>query len=567
MLRMTNNPTIRRRTADNLAALPSSLHPVLRRVYAGRGIFNPAELSLDFNSLLPPTLKGLPEACAELSEALRSGRKIVIAGDYDADGATSTALAVSTLRSLGGELDFVVPDRFKMGYGLSPELVHEAIKADAQVLVTVDCGIASHAGVAAARAKGLRVIITDHHLPGATLPDAHAIVNPNCPGEDFPSKNLAGVGVMFYLLTALRAHLRTQGWFGARPEPNLADGLDLVALGTVADVVRLDHNNRILVAQGLRRIRAGRARPGINALLQVAGRALESVSAADLGFAAGPRLNAAGRLTDMRLGIRCLLAQTDAEALPLAQELDRLNRERRDVQGRMEEGALELATDNAAVGVCLFDESWHEGVVGLVASRIKEKLHRPAIAFARAQQAGMLKGSARSIKGLHVRDALAAVDAQCPGLIERFGGHAMAAGLSLRESNLDLFAAAYDAVCRQALDDAALEHAIETDGELADGEFTLDTVRALEQGGPWGQGCAEPCFDGEFSISSARIVGEDHVRYQLRSAGGQALLAIHFRGAEQMASSGKMRAVFRPGINRYGGTEQLQLQITALLPT
>ncbi len=559
-------PVLRRRVSSNVDALPSQLHPVLRRVYAGRGITHPAELSLDFPSLLPPTLKGLPEACAELAEALRAKHKIVIAGDYDADGATSTALAVSTLRALGGELDFVVPDRFRMGYGLSPELVQEAVKAGAQVLVTVDCGIASHAGVAAARAQGLRVIITDHHLPGPTLPDAQAIVNPNCAGEEFPSKNLAGVGVMFYLLTALRAHLRAQGWFRERAEPNLAEGLDLVALGTVADVVRLDHNNRILISQGLRRIRAGRARPGINALLRVAGRSLETVSAADLGFAAGPRLNAAGRLTDMRFGIRCLLAQTDEEALPLAQELDRLNRERRDLQGQMEEGALELAAGNAAVGVCLFDARWHEGVVGLVASRIKEKLHRPVIAFARAQESGVLKGSARSIAGLHVRDALAAVDAQNPGLIERFGGHAMAAGLSLRESNLTQFAAAYDAVCRQWLDPAALEHVIETDGELGDGEFTLDTVRALEQGGPWGQGCPEPCFDGEFGISGMRIVGENHVRYQLRTRAGQPLPAIHFRGAERAVKSGKLNLVYRPGINRYNGDEQLELQVIELLP-
>lgn len=559
-------PVLRRRVSSNVDALPSQLHPVLRRVYAGRGITNPAELPLDLPSLLPPTLKGLPEACAELAEALGAMRKIVIAGDYDADGATSTALAVSTMRSLGADVDFVVPDRFRMGYGLSPELVQEAIEAGAQVLVTVDCGIASHAGVAFARAQNLRVIITDHHLPGPTLPEAHAIVNPNCAGEEFPSKNLAGVGVMFYLLTALRAYLREQRWFDGRTEPKLSEGLDLVALGTVADLVRLDHNNRILIAQGLRRIRAGRARPGINALLQVAGRSLETVSAADLGFAAGPRLNAAGRLTDMRIGIRCLLAQTEDEALPLAQELDRLNRERRDLQGQMEAAALDLSAENAAVGVCLFDAGWHEGVVGLVASRIKEKLHRPAIAFARAQQAGMLKGSARSIAGLHVRDALAAVDAQNPGLIERFGGHAMAAGLSLRESNLARFSAAYDAVCRQWLDQAALEHAIDTDGELDDGEFTLDTVRALEQGGPWGQGCPEPCFEGVFLVANARIVGETHVKYQLRTAHGQTLPAIHFRGAEQMVKSGQIRLAYRPSINRYNGQEQFELQVNALLP-
>lgn len=557
---------IRRRAANAAAALPESLHPVLRRIYASRGITQPGDLSLDLKSLLPPTLGGLPEACAELARALSEKLKVVIAGDYDADGATSTALAVSTLRAFGAEVDFVVPDRFRMGYGLSPELVEEAIKAGAQVLVTVDCGIASHAGVAAARELGLRVVITDHHLPGPDLPQAHAIVNPNCAGEEFPSKHLAGVGVMFYLLMALRSHLREQGWFKDRAEPNLAEGLDLVALGTVADMVRLDHNNRILVAQGLRRIRSGRARPGIAALLKVAGRNLETVSASDLGFAAGPRLNAAGRLTDMRLGIRCLLAQTEAEAQPLAQELDRLNRERRHLQGQMEEGALDLATGNSDVGVCLFDARWHEGVVGLVASRLKEKLHRPVIAFARAQEAGLLKGSARSIAGLHIRDVLAAVDAQHPGLIERFGGHAMAAGLSLRESNLKIFSGAYDALCRQWLDEAALEQVIETDGELAQDEVTPEMVQALEQGGPWGQGCPEPRFDGAFEVAGARVVGEFHVKYQLRSGAGQALPAIHFRGLEQLTQSGRVHLVYRPSLNRYQGSEQLELLVENLLP-
>ncbi|MCI0750099.1 MAG: single-stranded-DNA-specific exonuclease RecJ, partial [Nevskiales bacterium] len=522
------------------------------------------ELSLDLKSLLPPTLAGLPEACVELITALREKHRIVIAGDYDADGATSTALAVSTLRLLGADVDFVVPDRFKMGYGLTPGLVQAALAAGAKVLVTVDCGIASHAGVAAARGSGLRVIITDHHLPGPELPSAHAIVNPNCPGDPFPSKHLAGVGVMFYLLMALRARLREQNGFQDRSEPNLSDGLDLVALGTVADMVRLDHNNRILVAQGLRRLRAGRSRPGINALLQAAGRTLERTTAADLGFAAGPRLNAAGRLTDMRLGIRCLLAQTAAEAEPLAQELDRLNRERRELESRMQEQALDHVAETEAVGVCLFDPGWHEGVVGLVASRIKERLHRPVIAFARAHEPGMLKGSGRTIAGLHIRDALAAIDAQHPGLIERFGGHAMAAGLSLRESNLDVFATAYNAFCRQWLDETALEQVIETDGELESGEFNLDMVRALEQGGPWGQGCPEPSFDGEFNVTAARFVGQDHVRYQLRARDGQALTAIHFRGAGQAVTAGPVRLVYRPVVNRYSGTEQFELQVAAL---
>lgn len=556
---------IRRRPRGNPEALPQDLPAVLRRVYASRGIESAAELDSSLESLLKPELDGLSKAVDLLEQALESGQKIIIAGDYDADGATSTALAVSTLRELGGTVDFCVPDRFRMGYGLSPELVDEQIAPQgARLLVTVDCGIASHAGVRAARRHGIPVVITDHHLPGPELPEADAIVNPNCAGDPFPSKHLAGVGVMFYLLGALRTHLRRRGWFDRREEPKLSVGLDLVALGTVADLVRLDRNNRVLVEQGLRRIRAGRARPGIQALLDASGRDAAQASAADLGFSIGPRLNAAGRLTDMALGIRCLLARTAEEAAPLAQELERLNRERRELQGQMEVAAVEMSGDNTATGVCLFDPAWHEGVVGLVASRMKEKLHRPVIAFARAQEAGMLKGSARSISGLHVRDALVAIDAGHPGLIARFGGHAMAAGLSLAESHLAQFSAAFDAVCRQALDEDALEQVLDSDGELDAGELTLETARALEAGGPWGQGFPEPLFEGSFEVESARIVGEVHVKYRLRSAGGERMSAIHFRGVEQMRSSGHARMVYRPVVSRWQG-EQLELQVQLLL--
>ncbi len=556
---------IRRRNPARADGLPATLHPVLRRVYAGRGIQSAEELETGLDRLLPPTLAGLEAACELLGSSLMARERIVICGDYDADGATSTALAVSTLRELGGDVDFCVPDRFRMGYGLSPELAEQAAATGARTLVTVDCGIASHAGVRAAKVLAMRVIITDHHLPGPDLPDADAIVNPNCGGDPFPSKHLAGVGVMFYLLTALRVHLRGKGWFDRRPEPRLSTGLDLVALGTVADLVRLDTNNRLLVGQGLRRIRAGQARPGIQALLQVAGRVPERVYASDLGFSVGPRLNAAGRLTDMRLGIQCLLAPDMASAQALATKLEQLNLERRDLQAKMEVSASDLAVDNVSVGVSLFDPGWHEGVVGLVASRMKEKLHRPVIAFARAQQAGMLKGSARSIPGLHIRDALVAVDAGSPGLINRFGGHAMAAGLSLAESRFEEFRTIFDQVCRAAVPASALERHIETDGELNEEEFSLETAQVLEQGGPWGQGFPEPLFDGLFSIESARVVGDVHVKYRLRTGGGKGVSAIHFRGLGAMRSSGQARFVYRPVISRWRG-EELEMQVQELLP-
>jgi single-stranded-DNA-specific exonuclease len=388
-------------------------------------------------------------------------------------------------------------------------------------------------------------------------------VNPNQPGCGFTSKNLAGVGVMFYLLSALRARLRDAGWFRDRAEPRLADFLDLVAVGTVADVVRLDHNNRILVAQGLARIRAKRARPGILALLQVAGRALESITSTDLGFAVGPRLNAAGRLDDMRLGIECLLSADDASALAMAQRLDTINRERREIEAQMRDDAMAMVDriDATTVGVSLFDPGWHEGIVGLVASRVKERLHRPAIAFARAQEAGVLKGSARSIAGLHIRDALAAVDAQCPGMITRFGGHAMAAGLTLPESRLEEFRQRFDAACRAWLDESALERFLETDGELSAPELALDTALALEQAGPWGQGFPEPLFDGRFEVMQAKLVGERHVRYRVRAPGAKTFEAIHFGGAEGRIEGGAVELAYRFGVNRYQGYETPELRV------
>lgn len=549
-------------------ALPDSLHPVLRRIYAGRGLTQAAQLSTDLRQLLiPGGLLGLGEAAAIVADAVRAGRRIVIAGDYDADGATGVALAVLGLRALGaGSVGYVVPDRFTMGYGLSRPLVELAAEQGAELLVTVDSGISSIAGAAAAKAIGLQLVITDHHLPGSAMPQADAIVNPNQPGCTFGSKNLAGVGVMFYLLSGVRAALRAAGWFVGRAEPLLADFLDLVAVGTVADVARLDHNNRILVAQGLARLRAGRMRPGLRAMLHCAGRDPARLTAMDLGFVLGPRINAAGRLDDIGIGIECLLADTEEAATPLAHALEQINRQRREITQQMTGEAEIMSIDTAAVGVCLFEESWHEGIVGLVASRLKERLHRPVIAFARAQQPGLLKGSARSISGLHIRDALAAVDAAHPGLIERFGGHAMAAGLSIREQDFPAFAQAFDACCAASLGADALQQRIETDGELSGAEMQVETAVQIENAGPWGQGFAEPSFENGFEVLEARPVGADqtHVKYRLRMPGHEVLSAIHFGGIEQMVSRGAVRAVYALGVNRYNDSERLDLRIAHL---
>jgi single-stranded-DNA-specific exonuclease len=559
-------PLIRRRPPGELEHLPSSLHPVLRRIYASRGV-GAAELNLDLRNLLSPLLlRGVDHACAILEDAIRSGRKIVIAGDYDADGATGTALGLLCLRAMAApQVDYVVPDRFRMGYGLSPALAELAAAKAAQVLVTVDNGIASIVGVARAKELGMQVIITDHHLAGAELPMADAIVNPNQPGCEFPSKHLAGVGVMFYLLLALRSRLRGSGWFKDRAEPNLADYLDLVALGTVADVVRLDYNNRVLVQQGLARIRAGRSRPGIRALLKVAGRGAARLTASDLGFVLGPRINAAGRLEDIRVGIECLISDSEESGLPLAHQLDQFNRDRRELEAQMRDEALGMVEGNAAVGVCLFDPAWHEGVVGLVASRVKDRLHRPAIAFARAQQSGLLKGSGRSIASLHLRDALVAVDTRHPGMIERFGGHAMAAGLTLPERHYQAFAECFDAVCRQWLDETALERVLETDGELRGEELSLETAHAVERAGPWGQGFSEPLFVGEFDVQAARMVGEQHVKYRLSVAGRAPIDAMHFGGLEQLVKQRTLRVAYGLGVNRYMDLESLQLRIQNVL--
>jgi single-stranded-DNA-specific exonuclease len=554
-------PRIERRAPGQPDALPPSLHPVLRRVYAARGVAGD-ELELDLRRLLGPDgLHGIAAAASRVADAIGAGEGIVIAGDYDCDGATGVATAVLGLRALGAaRVDYVVPDRFRMGYGLSPALAERAAQTGATLLITVDNGIASNAGVAQARSLGLSVVITDHHLAGAELPAADAIVNPNQPGCSFASKHLAGVGVMFYLLLAVRAQLRARGAFASRDEPRLVDLLDLVAIGTVADVVRLDHNNRVLVQQGLARIRAGRTRPGVQALLKLAGRDPQRLSATDLGFVLGPRINAAGRLDDIRTGIECLLAPDPETATPLAQQLDRFNRERREIEAQMRETALLLVADSEATGVCVFQDDWHEGIVGLVASKLKDRLHRPAFAFARAQEPGLLKGSGRSIPGLHLRDALVRIDTRHPGLLQRYGGHAMAAGLTIAEADYPAFAAAFDAVCRELLDDDALARVIYSDGELGADEFALATAQLLEQAGPWGQGFAEPLFEGTFRVLGHRVLKDAHVKYQLETPCG-VLPAMHFGGIEQLRSSGALHLTYRLSINRWRDTESLELVI------
>ncbi len=559
-------------------ALPPSLavaglHPVLARLYVARGIQQTQELDLSLERLLPPAaLKGMDAAVALLEKCLRTGQRILIVADFDADGATSCALSVRALRAMGArDVRYVVPNRFDYGYGLTPEIVAVAAHHHPDLLITVDNGISSVEGVRAAKTLGFRVLITDHHLPGTELPAADAIVNPNQPGDDFPSKNLAGVGVIFYVMLALRTQLRACGWFREQniPEPNLAHFLDLVALGTVADVVPLDHNNRILVAQGLKRINQGKACAGIRALLDVAGREQGSLAASDLGFVVAPRLNAAGRLTDMSLGIECLLTENEAAAFDMAHQLDTLNRERRSIEAGMQEQALaaldKLHLDgNLPHGLCLFDESWHQGVIGILASRIKDRVHRPVIAFAKASETE-IKGSARSVPGLHIRDALDAVAARHHGLLNKFGGHAMAAGLSLPRANFEIFRAAFSEEVARHLGAEDLTGQVLTDGELPAECMTMDVVQSLRAAGPWGQGFPEPLFDGCFEVLNSRIVGEKHLRLTLRQSQGRSVEAIAFnRAGLQLSAGSRVEAAYRLEINKYQGNQTLQLVIEHL---
>jgi len=556
---------VRREVPDAARALAAAgVHPVLARVFASRGVATTGDLDAGFATLPPfATLKGIDSAAARLADAIARHERIVIVADYDADGATACAVGMRGLAGMGADVDFLVPNRFEYGYGLTPEIVAQAAAMEPRLIVTVDNGIASHDGVAAAAARGIDVLITDHHLPAATLPAPALIVNPSQPGCAFPGKHLAGVGVMFYVLLATRALLRDRGHFGARAEPNLGALLDLVALGTIADVVCLDHLNRTLVAQGLARIRAGRAQPGIQALFAAAGRDWRRATSYDLGFVAGPRLNAAGRLADMTIGIRCLLAESPEAALALAAELDRLNRERRDVEATMHEAALvELeartagAADADAYTLCLFRPEWHQGVVGIVAGRLKDRYHRPAMVFARGA-AGELKGSGRSIAGFHLRDALDLVTKRAPGVLVKFGGHAYAAGVTLAEADLPRFAAIFEAIAREQLSPCDLARTLPSDGSLAPGELTYDLASAL-RAEVWGQGFPSPVFDDTFSVVDQRIVGGQHSKLAL-ARGGERFDAILFRHSEPLPPS--IRAAYRPDVNEWNGLASLQLVI------
>ncbi|MEO6565313.1 MAG: single-stranded-DNA-specific exonuclease RecJ [Casimicrobiaceae bacterium] len=566
---MTTRPIVRRPAGAATAALHAAgLSPVLARIYAARGIASVGELDHSFAALPPfAAMKGIDAAARRLAAAITAQQRILIVADYDADGATACAVGMRGLAAMGAQVDFIVPNRFEYGYGLTPEIVALASQRQPHLLVTVDNGIASVEGVAAARALGIDVLITDHHLPGDTLPVDAIIVNPNQPGCTFPSKHIAGVGVMFYVLLALRARMREDGAFAAQREPNLAALLDLVALGTVADVVRLDQTNRVFVEQGLARIRGGRAQPGVNALFDVAGRDPHRATAFDLGFVAGPRLNAAGRLADMSLGIRCLLATTEADAGPLAAALDKLNRERREVESVMQHEALadldRLVVDDPAerCTVCLFRPEWHQGVVGIVASRLKDRLHRPAIVFARGT-GSELKGSGRSIPGLHLRDALDLVSKRSPGVIARFGGHAFAAGLSIEETDLPRFVASFEDVVREVLGGVPPPAHCDSDGALAPGELTFALADALRDR-VWGQGLPPPVFDDEFDVVASRLVGGKHRKLVLQRA-GERFEAMLFQHPGDLP--GRIRAAFRPGVNEWQGQAALQLTIEHWLP-
>ena len=533
--------------------------PLMARLYAARGIADAAEVDYGLKGLLPyHSLKNIQPMAARLADAIAARQRLLVVTDYDADGATACAVAVKGLAALGAVIDFIVPNRFEYGYGLTPEIVELAAQSRPDIIVTVDNGIASVAGVEAANARGIEVLVTDHHLPGDTLPAA-LIVNPNQPDCEFPSKNLAGVGVMFYVLLALRAELRSRGAFRQQPEPNLGELLDLVALGTVADVVKLDRNNRILVDNGLRRMRAGRMAPGIAALFRVAGRAAHKANAFDLGFTVGPRLNAAGRLDDMSLGIACLLADDEAQALTLAQELDRLNRERRSIEHGMQDEALAVLSSIDAeqrYTLSLYRAVWHQGVVGIVASRLKEKYHRPAIVFAPGDE-GEIKGSGRSIPGFHLRDALDLVYKRHPQLILKFGGHAMAAGLTIAEARFDEFAAAFESVARQLLDSNTLTRTLETDGPLSGRELSLAVAETLAAE-VWGQGFAAPTFHDDFHIVSQRVVGDKHLKLRLEKDGVQCD-GMLFNQVEWLPPT--INAVYQLAANEWQGRKELQIYI------
>ena len=535
------------------------LHPVLARLLVARGLNDVKELSTGLDALIPPqALLQVGDAAMFLADAIEAEQKLLVVADYDCDGATACAVAVRGLRSMGGQVDYLVPNRFEYGYGLTPEIVALAVETKSpDIIITVDNGIASVEGVAAAQELGIDVVVTDHHLPGDHLPAAAVIVNPNQPHCNFPSKNLAGVGVMFYVLMALRAELRLRGHFEAQNQPRLDKLLDLVALGTVADVVKLDANNRVLVAQGLQRIRTGNACAGINALFRIAGKETRQVKAIDLGFTVGPRLNAAGRLADMSLGIECLLTDDLGRAVEIASQLDNINRERRAIENDMQEAAmqtLENINPQSSATLCLFNELWHQGVIGIVASRLKEKYFRPTITFAPAGN-GMIKGSGRSIPGFHLRDALDLVSKRAPHLIDKFGGHAMAAGLSLQEKDFEEFLTTFEQVGKEWLTSSQLEHVLETDGELEISDFNLDFISLLETQ-VWGQGFAPPIFNDQFQVLNQKILKEKHLKLFLEKD-GQQFDAIWFNHTDGLPKL--IRAAYRLDANEYNGRTKVQL--------
>jgi len=569
------------RIAEVDSQLDDTLHPVLRRVYATRGIVRHEELNLELAGLLPPDqLKNCREAAQALFESMQDEQHVLVVGDFDADGATSCALFIYCMKAMGyGKVSFLVPNRFEYGYGLTPEIVEVARQQNPDLIVTVDNGIASHEGVLAAARAGIRVLVTDHHLPGDTLPEAACILNPNQPGCPFPSKALAGVGVVFYLMSALRSCLREADWFErqAIPVPNLAGFLDLVALGTVADVVPLDQNNRRLVKHGLGIIKSGRGRPGIRALLEVAGRNPASVVASDLAFAAGPRLNAAGRLDDMSLGIACLLEDDPGKARQMAIRLDELNRDRRQIEQDMQTEALDVlshldVSDADLLGICLYEAGWHQGVIGILASRIKERYHRPSIVFADAgvdeKGEAIIKGSARSIEGIHIRDVLDALATRYPTLLQKFGGHAMAAGLSIRQADFAAFAAAFEEILGSAVDPEDLQKVTWVDGELTPECFSLDFASLLREGGPWGQHFPEPLFTGNFEVLSSRVVGEKHLKLTLQPSGSQALIdaiAFNVEPALLQARLNDVELAYRLDVNEFRGQVNPQLMVDQIL--
>ncbi len=570
---------IKRRAEGDLSALPDTVPPLLKRIYISRGIQDVAQLQKAAKALHTfQTLEGIDKAVTLLFNAIESGKRIIVVGDFDADGATSSALSVLALRSLGcRNVDYLVPNRFEDGYGLSPEVVDQALEYQAQLIMTVDNGVSSIAGVKYAKEQGLEVIVTDHHLPGNELPQADAIVNPNLESCPFPSKSLAGVGVAFYLMLALRAFMRERNWFASHgiSEPNLAELLDLVALGTVADVVALDENNRILVHQGLQRIRAGKARPGIQALIEVSKREAKRLVAADFGFALGPRINAAGRLDDMSFGVELLMCNNIHAARRMATELDALNQTRKEIEQGMKQEAVALCErlqfgdgSELPYGLVLFQRDWHQGVIGIVASRIKDQFHRPVIAFADGGD-GDIKGSCRSVAGLHMRDVLDLLDTRHPGLIAKFGGHAMAAGLTIKEANFERFSKLFDEQVRAILDESALEGVILSDGELKPEEFSMHTATQLREGGPWGQHFPEPVFDGEFKLLHQKLVGEKHLKMMLEPLykghpTNIMLDAIAFNVDLRRwpdASVKTVRLAYKLDINEFRGNQSLQLMV------